>query len=75
MWTPVRMMAGARGEVERGKWAKLGSSFGNFVFLGLRHDSGIRHQYDVDSYLHGEAGLLQLTVYGCNFVVQNSTYV
>jgi hypothetical protein len=41
---------GRRGEVD---W----SSFGNFVFLGLRSNSGIGHHGDVDSFLHGEDGL------------------
>jgi hypothetical protein len=48
-------------------------SFGNFVFLGLRSNSGIGHQSDVDLYLRGEDGLRLLTDYRCNLVFRNST--
>jgi hypothetical protein len=43
------------GNVEEGSGTV--SSFGNFVFSGLRCNSGIRHQGDADSYLRGEDGL------------------
>jgi hypothetical protein len=36
---------------------KTGSSFGNFVFLGLRSDSGMTAHDDVELYLRGEDGL------------------
>jgi hypothetical protein len=41
----------------RGKVRKTGISFGNFVFLGLRRDSGIRSYGDADSYLCDENGV------------------
>jgi uncharacterized glyoxalase superfamily protein PhnB len=47
------------------------SSFCIFVFLGLRGNSGIRHERDADLYLHGEDGLQRLTDYNCSFVFQN----
>ncbi len=59
---------GRRREREAGK---TGSSFGNFVFLGLRSNSGIRRQGEVDLYLRGEDGRWYLTDYNCSFVVQN----
>ncbi len=46
--------------------------FGNFVFLGLRYNSGIRRQGEVDSYLHGGNGSLVLTDYNFSLVVQDS---
>jgi hypothetical protein len=66
----VRMMAGAGGELceggtgtgvteeVEGKVSKTGISFGNFVFLGLRRDSGMRSYGDADSYLCNEDGIL-----------------
>jgi hypothetical protein len=54
---------------------KTGSSFGNFVFLGLRRYSGIRSYGDVNSYLDGEDGLCHLTDYRCSFVAQAAHYV
>jgi hypothetical protein len=66
------MMGGAV-EVEAGKWAKRGSSFGNFVFLGLRSNSGIRHEGALDLYLHRRGRSLALTDYGVNFVAKNTT--
>jgi hypothetical protein len=50
-------------------------SFGNFVFLGLRSNSGSRQQSEVDLYLRGEDGLEKLTDYGFSFVVQAAHYV
>jgi hypothetical protein len=52
---------------------KAGTSFGNFVFLGLRANSGIRRHNDIDLYLNGEDDLQCLTDYNCSFVFQNST--
>jgi hypothetical protein len=46
-----------RGERWKGKVGKTGISFGNFVFLGLRSNSGIRSYADGHSYLRGEDGL------------------
>jgi hypothetical protein len=51
---------------------KTGSSFGNFVFLGLRSNSGIRHRDEVDLYLRGEDAPLYLTDYKGSFVAENS---
>jgi hypothetical protein len=60
------MMAGAAGEVEGASGSEsvlcvpalFGCiSFGNFVFLGLRSNSGIKHQGQGDLYLNGEDGL------------------
>jgi hypothetical protein len=61
----------SEGESWKGEAALI--SFGNFVFSGLRNNSGIRHQSDADSYLHGEDGLQRLPDYRCNFVFQNGT--
>jgi len=47
--------------------------FGNFVFLGIRYNSGIKHRSDIDLYLRGEDGLQYLTDYNCSFVVENRT--
>jgi len=62
------MMVAGKAEGESGK---AGSSFGNFVFLGLRYNSGIRHQSEVDLYLHGEDGRWRLTDYNCSFVCKS----
>jgi hypothetical protein len=66
------MTAGAAGEA-KGKAGKAGISFGNFVFLGLRSNSGIRRQGEVDLYLQGEDGRQYLTDYKCSFVLENHT--
>jgi hypothetical protein len=55
------------GRLERCKGQLSLVSFGSFVFLGLRYNSGIRQQSDADSYLYGEDGLHQLTDYKCSF--------
>jgi hypothetical protein len=76
-------------DVEGGKWAKLGvrfafscfwaiwalSSFGKFVFSGLRSNSGIRQQGEVDLYLRGEDGLKHLTAYNCSLCSKTAHYV
>ena len=66
----VRMMVSAPGEAE-GKVSKTGISFGNFVFLGVRSNSGSRPYGDVDLYLEGEDGLQRLTDYNCTFVLKS----
>jgi hypothetical protein len=45
------------------------SSFGKFVFSGLRSNSGIIHQSDADLYLRGEDGPSVVTDYRCNLVL------
>ena len=45
-----------RGDRWKGKVGKAGISFGNFVFLGLRSNSGIRAYGDGNSYLDGDDG-------------------
>jgi hypothetical protein len=57
------------------KARKTGISFGNFVFLGLRSNSGIKDASEGDLYLRGEDGLRVLTDYRCCFVVQAAHYV
>ena len=66
---------GAAGESEKGKVRKTGISFGNFVFLGLRSNSGSRYESNVGLYLHGGNGSQGLTDYRCSFVVQTVRYV
>jgi hypothetical protein len=41
----------------KGEAGKAGILFGNFVFLGLRSNSGMRRYGDVKSYLRCEIGL------------------
>jgi hypothetical protein len=52
---------------------KTGISFCNFVFLGLRCNSGIKQRGEADLYLQGEGGRRYLTDYNCGFVFQDST--